>query len=240
VYKSGQKISWGFLEVILTYILTFILGLVYNKYSSPIMNTVHKLGIPDSDLANFTFSMVVQVLVTIILVLLFTIVFNQANMKDLGLKGVEFRTFIKYGILGGLILIAFIQLTGQFINLLHPELEPQMFETVLRSVVNPGEFLILLLLGAVLVPFAEELFYRGMIYPVFRKHIGPLWGALFAGSFFGLAHWDLWRMIPLTAGGFVLCYLYEKTGSIIIPTVAHGLWNGVMAIIVYTSIFIYN
>jgi membrane protease YdiL (CAAX protease family) len=93
-----------------------------------------------------------------------------------------------------------------------------------------------LVVGAVLAPVSEELFYRGMIYPLFRKHLGPMWGSIISGIIFGLAHLDLWRAIPLALGGIVLCYIYEKSGSILVSILAHGVWNGVMSILIYLSL----
>jgi len=78
-----------------------------------------------------------------------------------------------------------------------------------------------------------------MMYPVFRRHLGIRWGATAAGAVFGLAHWDLWRTIPLAVGGALLCWIYEKTGSILVSAVAHGVWNGTLALIIYFTM-VYN
>jgi len=106
----------------------------------------------------------------------------------------------------------------------------------MRSATRLPDIAALVLAGTVLAPVSEELFYRGMIYPVLRQHLGPAWGAVLAGLIFGLAHWDPWRALPLAVGGAVLCYMYEKSGSVLVPMVAHGLWNGAMfAIILFSN-----
>lgn len=120
---------------------------------------------------------------------------------------------------------------GLIMNYFNPEIKPQPFEEMLREA-SSISFIFLLVIGAVLAPISEELYYRGMVYPVFRFYMGPLGGAIVAGLIFGLVHWDLWRAIPLAAGGAILCYIYEKSGSILVSAVAHGTWNGIMALIV--------
>jgi len=59
---------------------------------------------------------------------------------------------------------------------------------------------------------------------------------ILAGLLFGLAHFDLGRIIPLSVGGAILCYIYERTGSILTSALAHGIWNGVMALVVFLSL----
>ncbi|MEN6350769.1 MAG: CPBP family intramembrane glutamic endopeptidase, partial [Syntrophomonas sp.] len=144
---------------------------------------------------------------------------------------------LKYGLLGGTLLLILVMLLGIPIEHWQPELRPQLFEQMLRSVHGLSGFTAMFVIGAVLAPVSEELYYRGMVYPVFRRYLGPLGGAIGAGLMFGMVHWDLWRTLPLAVGGALLCYIYEKTGSIFVSMLAHGTWNGIMSIIVYFSIY---
>jgi len=124
---------------------------------------------------------------------------------------------------------------GYGLKYFQPDLDMQDIEQIMRSATHLPDIIALVFAGTVLAPVSEELFYRGMIYPVFRKHLGPAWGAILAGVIFGLAHFDLWRGLPLAVGGAILCYMYEKSGSILVPMVAHGLWNGTMFAIILLS-----
>lgn len=235
--KSGRPVSWGLLEIGLAYLSILASGMIFVIYGENLFGLLVQLGIPDTDLGYFTIVFAVQFISTVLFVFLFTILLNKASLDDLGIKGARLVDYMKYGILGGLLLLLLIVLLGIPINYLQPDIEPQAFEEILRLITGPAEFLVLLVIGAVLAPLSEELFYRGMIYPVFRQYLGPLWGAILAGMVFGLAHWDLWRTIPLAIGGAILCYIYEKTGSIFVSALAHGVWNGVMSVIVYFSLY---
>ena len=177
-----------------------------------------------------------QFLVTVGLVLLLVGVARQTDWRELGLKPLSARKMLRYGIVGGLALLAVIFVLSLPLEILNPDIEPQVYEEILRSAHGVSQLLLLLLMGAVLAPISEELFFRGMIYPLTRYSLGPFWGAIGAGIIFGLAHWDAWRAIPLAIGGAILCYLYEKSGSIWATVTAHGMWNGIMTLLVYFSL----
>lgn len=234
--SDNSKPAWGFPEIIFVYLGILLLGIVFSLLGEQMQALFFRLGIPNDILSLFTAGFVLQFISTVVLVLIFTMGINRASFKDIGIKSVSGKQYLKYGLGGGLLLILVIIILGLPINYLKPDIEPQLYEDMLRSVTSSAGFIGLFIMGAVLAPLSEELFYRGMIYPVFRRYLGPVWGAVMAGAIFGLVHWDLWRAIPLAAGGIILCYLYEKTGSIFVTTLAHGTWNGIMSIVIYTSI----
>ncbi|NLJ73096.1 MAG: CPBP family intramembrane metalloprotease [Syntrophomonadaceae bacterium] len=226
-----QKPQWGFADLIAVYIGIFLLGMFYGLGRDVLgFNTSERL------LANFYTGFVVQFTAMVGLVLLVTILIRKAVLSDIGLNRISWDDFIKYGLMGGFILIVVIFILGLPINYFQPNLEPQAFETMLRTSVSHSDIILLFIIGAILGPFAEELFFRGMMYPVFRNKFGSIAGMVLAGAVFGLLHFDAWRAIPLAVGGIILCYIYEKTNSVLITTVAHGFWNACMALLVFISI----
>lgn len=230
----AEKPRWGFIEIILVFLGIFSTGPVVSLLCSwfPVIKTGFGMG----DTGYFLFAFMIQFLLTVGLIYIVVIVWSGGSWSELGIKKTGWRNFLLYGVLGGLFLIVVITLLGFVVNIMQPQLAPQYYEEVLRSAANIVSTLLIILVGAVLGPFAEELFYRGMVYPVFRSRIGPLWGAILAGLVFGMVHQDLWRAIPLAVGGAILCYIYEKTDSILVTTVAHGVWNGTMSLIVFFSV----
>jgi hypothetical protein len=193
-----------------------------------------KLGA--GEMGYFFSGYLVQFLATIGLVYLFAVFLPRGQWKDLGIRKARPGSYFRYGVIAGILLIIMVIVIGYVLKYLQPDLQPQYYEEMLRSAVTLPDFLVIFVLGSIMAPFSEELFYRGMVYPIFRKHLGPMWGAIVAGLIFGLAHWDLWRTIPLALGGIGLCYIYEKSGSILVSAVAHGVWNGVMSILIYISV----
>jgi membrane protease YdiL (CAAX protease family) len=80
-------------------------------------------------------------------------------------------------------------------------------------------------------PTAEEFFFRGFFYGALRSRFAVIPAALIDGALFGVIHYDfsgsdlLLILPPLAVLGFVLCLVYEQTGSIL-PTIAlHSLNN---------------
>ncbi|MGI5911674.1 MAG: CPBP family intramembrane glutamic endopeptidase [Syntrophomonadaceae bacterium] len=226
-----ERPQWGLLEISAVYIGILAAGLLFGSFSDVIKSWLTGIGIDNIAIAYFIIVYFFQFIVTLLLVLVFTMVFNQASLSDLGLRHTTWVNYLRYGISGGFLLMVIIMGLGLIMNYFNPEIKPQPFEEMLREA-SSISFIFLLVIGAVLAPISEELYYRGMVYPVFRFYMGPLGGAIVAGLIFGLVHWDLWRAIPLAAGGAILCYIYEKSGSILVSAVAHGTWNGIMALIV--------
>jgi membrane protease YdiL (CAAX protease family) len=86
--------------------------------------------------------------------------------------------------------------------------------------------ILLIVLGAGIV---EELCFRGMLFGGLRERLPRIAAALVAGAIFGLLHapGGITVVPPLIFFGFVLCLLYEKTGSIVPGILLHMLNNSV-------------
>lgn len=91
----------------------------------------------------------------------------------------------------------------------------------------------LILVSAVIGPVVEEIFFRGFAYSVFKHRFpGPL-AIWLSGAFFGLAHFDMYRWLPLSLVGAFLTWVYQRTGALEVCMIAHVVWNGTMAALVY-------
>ena len=76
-----------------------------------------------------------------------------------------------------------------------------------------------------LVPPAEEVLFRGILYP-FVKQLGhprlALWGT---SVVFAVIHLNAVTLLPLTVLALVLTLLYERTDNLVAPVAAHALFN---------------
>lgn len=88
------------------------------------------------------------------------------------------------------------------------------------------------LLIAVAAPISEEVCFRGMLFGGLRERWPRVPAALLAGLIFGALHalTGLSAVPPLIFFGFVLCLLYERTGSVVPGIVLHVLNNSVALI----------
>ncbi len=86
-----------------------------------------------------------------------------------------------------------------------------------------------ILLIVIAASISEEICFRGMVYGGLREKLPKYGAALIAGALFGSLHalTGVSAVPPLIAFGFILCLLYEKTGSIVPCILLHMLNNSV-------------
>lgn len=73
-------------------------------------------------------------------------------------------------------------------------------------------------------PLAEELFYRGFLFTLFRR-LGFWPAAALSSLLFGAAHGAPTLVLPLAVAGFAFALAFETTKSLVAPTVAHATFN---------------
>ena len=93
-------------------------------------------------------------------------------------------------------------------------------------------FLPIFLLVVICGPFAEEVLFRGFIFPGISNSIGPIKAALVTSVLFALAHQQVGVLIPIFVTGLMLAWLYHKSGSIWPSFVAHGVQNALALAVV--------
>lgn len=82
------------------------------------------------------------------------------------------------------------------------------------------------LLGiGIIVPLAEELLFRGVVYKRFRENAGFKSAAIFTALFFSMTHASLPQMIYTFVLAMFLSYVYEKYGSFKAPALLHMCVN---------------
>ncbi len=86
-------------------------------------------------------------------------------------------------------------------------------------------FSVVLIAG--LAPVAEELFFRGMLFGGLRTRLSFLPAALISGAVFGSLHLTTGASTvpPLVLFGFLLAWVYERSGSIWPAVILHAINN---------------
>ena len=111
------------------------------------------------------------------------------------------------------------------LNALGVVIEQQDLIDIFAEEESPALLILMTLLAITLAPITEELIFRGGIFRYMRTRT-PRWVALLVPALlFGALHANLASFVPLVALGIILSLAYERTGSIIVPIVAHGLFN---------------
>ncbi len=109
-------------------------------------------------------------------------------------------------------------------------LEPQNTVQAFRENDQPGVRGMMVVFAVFIAPLVEETFFRGFIYPVFKKYtVGP-YAAICSSLLFGLVHLHVGSLVPLVILALLLCRVYERTGSLIVPMVIHSGFNAISLI----------
>jgi membrane protease YdiL (CAAX protease family) len=96
--------------------------------------------------------------------------------------------------------------------------------------ISDREMVLILFAIAVVTPIAEELAFRGYLFPALTRWRGPWIGALLTALVFGVAHVassPVEAIPPLAVFGFGACLLFWFTGSLL-PCVALHAGNNAM------------
>ena len=100
----------------------------------------------------------------------------------------------------------------------------QKIEDLTFSYQNP---IILILTTVIIGPIAEELTFRGLVQRRARVWLKPGTAIVVSSLIFGLAHMNMIQLIYAFGIGLLLGYLYEKSGNLIAPILAHMAANAV-------------
>lgn len=149
-----------------------------------------------------------------------TVYFLEHGLSAIGLAGTTLIRGIKRGLLWSacfavIALLLYFVLSAVGIN-------PMKF---IKSSMPAEGLAGFLLVGAVIGPIAEELFFRGVVFGFVRR-----WGAFAAvvvsTMLFALAHSAAGGVgLPQVVGGIVFAVAYEIEGSLMVPVTIHVLGN---------------
>ncbi|WP_418791740.1 lysostaphin resistance A-like protein [Phosphitispora sp. TUW77] len=160
---------------------------------------------------------------------------RHGSREDLGLISDNLMQNIFLGLGGGIVLAVVVWIMGLIVFRIFGPPPPQDIEKLLTGLKSGRDLLLPFISVSVLAPLSEEIYFRGMVFPVIRARYGQAAGMLLSGLIFGALHMDIYRVLPITAMGFMLAYFYETTGSLITPIVAHCAWNSIMLFIFYIA-----
>ena len=160
-------------------------------------------------------------LIQIILILLLIIIWGK-GLEAIGLDLSRIFFGIKRGLIWsfGFGVLAFAGFLALFIAGIDPL-------PMLKMSMGPSvkEFILLICIGGILAPVAEEVFFRGVLYGFFRR-----WGvvvALIVSTLLFVVVHPLGQGIPVIqiVGGILFAVAYEIEGSLMTPITIHILGN---------------
>lgn len=97
---------------------------------------------------------------------------------------------------------------------------------------NPWLRAYFVFLALLLAPLFEELYFRGLLFPLLARQFGGWGAALFSSFIFAAIHGHLPSFAPLFLLAMALATAYTVTGSLGVAVAMHALFNGLTAAII--------
>lgn len=156
--------------------------------------------------------------------------FHTGRMEALGLKKHSLKALV-YAPVAGYLLVLVIHFlldrAGLFRwieQVTHAPAE-QSIVSVLRNSSDIPLITVICFSAAIAAPLVEELIFRGYLYPIMKKYTGAWFALVTTSLLFGIIHVSLVPFIPLAVFGAMLVLLYEYTGTLWTPVIAHCIFN---------------
>jgi membrane protease YdiL (CAAX protease family) len=179
--------------------------------------------------------------------LIATYVKGQASLaRDFCLR---FRPVdLGWGVLAGLAGFAVTAVMGALWQALSGEAAPDNSGFLPESV-SPGAALLLFVAIAVVTPFAEELFFRGLLLRALEKRFNTQIAVVVSALVFGLLHFagvtsasdlsefvvhGMFVSIVITGYGLIFAFVVARTGRLAPSIIAHMLING-LGVVTYLA-----
>lgn len=84
-----------------------------------------------------------------------------------------------------------------------------------------------------LAPLAEELFFRGYVYPTWHQELGPIWGMLASAALYGFYALNPLTIVPYFLVGLGLAALARVSGQLAPAWIAHLVFNLLAFLIIW-------
>jgi membrane protease YdiL (CAAX protease family) len=161
----------------------------------------------------------------------------RCTWQMLGLRSVGWQWVAVVPIIFAFLTFLWVIMFRVMVVLLGPTVQwPKVLtSTTVESAHQPVLEVLIILTGVVLTPLAEELLFRGVLYQAFRRTMPVGMAALAASLIFAGMHFTLALFIPLTVMGYVLAWLFDRSGSLIPGMLVHACNNGIILVILVGS-----
>ena len=90
---------------------------------------------------------------------------------------------------------------------------------------GPWHWVGLLILGGLVIPVAEEVVFRGCLYPALRRRMTAGRAMTYSALVFAAIHMEPGALAPIFLMGVILAWFRERTGSLVAPIYVHALNN---------------
>ena len=158
------------------------------------------------------------------------------SFADIGLRP-TYQAWYRLAVALGLICMPLVSLVNIGVQTLLGEVieNPQM-QALAPEGFSWTSLLLMLALVGVLVPFIEEVIFRGLLLGWLLKHLRFAYAAPISAVIFSMAHGLPQLMPALAVMGLILAAIAHRSGSLWPSIIVHGVFNSLMTITLYAGL----
>lgn len=152
------------------------------------------------------------------------LILTKLDDQSLGVIGLKASKFVQ-GVKGGLLWSAGFALLAGILGtviILAGRNPLVLIQSSLPK--NPADLIPFMLVGIIIAPLAEEIFFRGIIYG-YLKRLTVIVAVILSTALFSVFHWGQGVPVTQIVGGLVFAISYEKEQSLMAPVTIHILGN---------------
>lgn len=143
-------------------------------------------------------------------------------------------------LLGWLAAVAFVPISYllqfdsfELLTRLHFKTPEQQAVLTLQNAQSWDSRIYFIAFTVLVAPLAEELLFRGVLYPVIKQSGFPRIAWWSTALLFGAIHLNLVNFFPLVVLGLALVWLYEITNNLLASITAHAVFNAINVTVLY-------
>jgi len=162
--------------------------------------------------------LIISVVISLVLYMFIFWLRNKNLFRECNFTGTGFSNMLLSAVTGMAISIFFAGLFSQIpIDKLFPG-----YSEMIGSLLGGGSFIVTVISAGILVPFLEEIIFRGLVFNELKSCMPVSIAALIQALLFGIYHMNLLQAIYAFLIGLVLVYVCIKTDSIWPAIVLHA------------------
>ncbi len=161
------------------------------------------------------------------------------SVASLRFKTAGWRFQFKEAFSGYAFFFPYLILTFQISRVFDLPANPHPLVAPLLEKGSPVIIAALFIIAVVLAPLAEEIFFRGFLFPSLKRRIALPGAVLLSAALFATLHLSAGGWLSIFGLGIFLAYSYEKTGLLLVPVLIHGIHNALflsIAVLVHQGI----
>lgn len=213
-------------------IAAMIFGVLFQSQGSDYFGAIEM--VMDLYLSHYLWFMLCGTIVSIPILMLFVHMDNNRKKRSNRFVVYEKPAPVSYAALLLLGISSCIAVNGLMDLLGLLDLSPS-FDAASELLYSGGILIELLVVGLV-VPVAEELVFRGLVYNRLRESVSPVWAAVLSALAFGVFHGNLVQGIYAFLLGLLLAFCSEKYKTVLAPVIVHATANIVSVILTETTV----